>query len=101
MTDLPVIISNSDVERLRALRASGMKWRAIQDENDKFSRVPLQSLWKMWKDGEVLKKYRPKDNRKRYRINVDEETHTRIQQAAAREGVTVAEWVREKVREQS
>ena len=65
----------------------GIVWRLVNDPDYEPSQDTLHKL------GIYA------DPRKRYRINVDEETHTRIQQAAAREGVTVAEWVREKVRE--
>ena len=92
-----VIVTNNVLERARALRASGMKWRDIQDEIPILQHVPLQSLFMMCKTGEVFPKYRPKDTRRRYRINVDPDTFARVRAAAEAQGVTVAELVRRAV----
>ena len=94
---MPVTLGNNDLERISELRASGHKWREIQADSERFSEIPLQSLWKMWKRGEVMPKYRRKDKRgRRYRVTVDAETHARIRRLAAERGVTMGEVVAER-----
>ena len=94
-----VTLSNNDLERISIARASGKTWRDIQGLSARFERVPLQSLWKMWKEGKVMPKYREKDTRPRIRIvaAVDAETKAAVRAAAEGLGVTEAEWIRRQV----
>ena len=119
--------SNTPQGRLQTLRAAGMSWRVIQSENAEFRPVPVRTLWSIHKTGKVPKRWRehfglpdvapapvcpdcgvvhvrgcPKapalDARQRHRINVDAETHAYVKRAAAAAGVTMGDWIREKVR---